>query len=73
VLAPPFAADQLGSGFPTVSEGNDRPFSPNLPISITPTPMGLGVHSVFASEFGAVGMSSFESMGSTLNPEHWGL
>jgi hypothetical protein len=28
---------------------------------------------IFASEFGCIGMSSFESMSPLLKPEHWGL
>ena len=34
---------------------------------------GVGHQNLFISEFGAVGMSSFESMSATLAPEHWGL
>lgn len=34
---------------------------------------GLGHRNIFGSEFGAVVMSSFESMAPTLAPEHWGL
>ena len=44
-----------------------------IPIAISPTVTGVGEPNVFASEFGCVGMSSFESMAPTLKPEHWGL
>ena len=33
----------------------------------------LGHQNIFGSEFGAVVMSSFESMAPTLGPQHWGL
>ena len=44
-----------------------------LPIQLTQNATGLTLPSVFGSEFGCVGMSSFESMSATLKPEHWGL
>jgi hypothetical protein len=34
---------------------------------------GTHLPSVFVSEFGSVGMSSFESMSATLAPEHWSI
>lgn len=34
---------------------------------------GTQYSSIFVSEFGSVGMSSFESMSATLAPEHWGV
>lgn len=37
------------------------------------SPTRLGGRNIFGSEFGAVVMSSFESMAPTLAPEHWGL
>ena len=36
-------------------------------------PTGLKHQNIFGSEFGAVVMSSFESMAPTLAKEHWGL
>ena len=64
-----------GSGFPAV---NGDPhldlFKPLVPIAVKPgVKTGLVYTNVFASEFGAAVMSSFESMAPTLAPEHWGL
>lgn len=63
-----------GSGFPAVN-GNPQLnlFSANIPLNITAGDTGLSFQSVFASEFGATVMSSFESMAPTLAPEHWAL
>jgi len=63
-----------GSGFPAVN-GNPKLnlFDANVPLNITPEDTGLRFESVFASEFGATVMSSFESMAPTLAPEHWAL
>jgi len=33
----------------------------------------VSLNSSYISEFGSVGMSSWESMSATLKPEHWGL
>ena len=53
---------QHGTGFPAV---NGAPklalFSANIPINVTPAPTGPQYENTFASEFGAVVMSSFES------------
>eukprot|EP00439_Symbiodinium_sp_Y106_P013904 s7315_g1.t9 len=65
---------QHGNGFPTMNgEIKMHPFKANLPIRVSTDPTGLDHRSIFASEFGAVVMSSFESMAPTLAPEHWGL
>lgn len=65
---------QHGSGFPAVN-GNKRMqlFDPNIPIKVATGPTGPTLPNVFASEFGAIQYSSFESMASTLAPEHWAL
>lgn len=65
---------QHGGGFPAVN-GNTAIslFGANIPISISPARTGPQFGNVFASEFGSVVMSSFESMSPTLKPEHWGL
>lgn len=67
---------QHGTGFPSVNGANDlQPFDPNIPIQITPDPSAMGItqSNVFASEFGCVVMSSFESMSPTIAPDHWSL
>ena len=49
-------------------------FGSNIPIQIdSSVQTGPQYPNVFASEFGAVVMSSFESMSVTLAQEHWGL
>eukprot|EP00730_Choanoeca_flexa_P008569 TRINITY_DN12506_c0_g2_i18.p1 TRINITY_DN12506_c0_g2~~TRINITY_DN12506_c0_g2_i18.p1 ORF type:complete len:975 (+),score=156.28 TRINITY_DN12506_c0_g2_i18:81-2927(+) len=65
---------QHGSGFPAV-DGTAQlvQFDPNIPITIQEVHTGPQFENVFASEFGCVGMSSFESMAPTLAPEHWGV
>ena len=66
---------QHGEGFKTVNSGATlQSFSPNVPPSM-PAPFlgGPQCPGTFASEFGAVAMSSFESMSPTLAAEHWGL
>ncbi|CAK9054165.1 Casein kinase I [Durusdinium trenchii] len=65
---------QHGTGFPSVNgEIKLTPFPANLPIKVDLSPTRLGGRNIFGSEFGAVVMSSFESMAPTLAPEHWGL
>lgn len=68
---------QHGSGYPAVNgdpDINQDLFDPNLPPSLnTPAPTGPDQEGVFASEFGCVAMSSFESMSVYLSPEHWTL
>ena len=44
-----------------------------IPIQISQSETGLSQPNIFASEFGCIGMSSFESMSPLLKPEHWGL
>ena len=65
-----------GSGFPTVD--SDGIPTESIPVALPPQlypsyDIGLSQPSVFTSEFGAVVMSSFESMSPTLLPEHWSL
>jgi hypothetical protein len=65
-----------GSGFPTVD--SDAKPSEMIPVALPPLlypsyDIGLTKPSVFTSEFGAVVMSSFESMSETLSSEHWSL
>jgi hypothetical protein len=66
-----------GGGFPAVNGADDPgPIDPLLPLELRASDLervGLGRPSVFASEFGCVAMSSFESMSATLDPDHWGL
>ena len=65
---------QHGNGFPSVNGDSVlHLFTPDLPIHVTSPPTGAAHPNVFASEFGAVAMSSFESMAPTLSPQHWGL
>lgn len=62
------------NGFPAVNGGGKLElFNSNLPIVISNRSTGLGDKNTFASEFGCVSMSSFESMTPTLAPQHWGL
>lgn len=67
---------QHGAGFPAVNgrESVDEDWLPtNIPIQVQPDSTGVQFENVFASEFGTVVMSSFESMSVTLAKEHWGL
>lgn len=65
-----------GEGFPSVnSQGELEPFDLNSPpifgqASLTGTGVCKGT---YASEFGAVAISSFESLAPTLDPTHWSL
>ena len=66
-----------GTGFAAVNDasGVERPVEQgvNIPIHVATEPTGPTLPNVFASEFGAISMSSFESMAPTLAPGHWGL
>lgn len=66
---------QHGGGFPAVNgDASLSPFSTSIPLSLASNgPRGTGYYGVYASEFGASVMSSFESMAPTLAPEHWAL
>jgi len=65
---------QHGAGFPAVNgDASMKLFDTNIPIKVSPGSTGPQFENVYASEFGAVAMSSFESMSSTLAKEHWGL
>jgi len=63
-----------GTGFPAVNGDSKLDlFDANIPIKVVPGSTGPTFQNIFASEFGAVVMSSFESMAPTLAKEHWGL
>ena len=70
---------QHGEGF--LSANGDQKlelFESNLPITVTAGADASGfsrqgAQNIFASEFGSVGFSSFESMSPTLEREHWGV
>ncbi|CAJ1426374.1 unnamed protein product, partial [Effrenium voratum] len=65
---------QHGTGFPSVNGWAKMwGFNANLPIKVSAEATGLERRNVFGSEFGAVVMSSFESMAPTLHEAHWGL
>ena len=67
---------QHGNGFPATNGGNDmkgQECRSRIPIQISQSETGLSQPNIFASEFGCIGMSSFESMSPLLKPEHWGL
>jgi beta-mannosidase len=67
---------QHGEGFKTVNSpsGNLQPFAANVPPALPPfSKGGNGCPGTYASEFGAVAISSFESMAPTLDPTNWGL
>eukprot|EP00045_Choanoeca_perplexa_P019543 m.294450 g.294450 ORF g.294450 m.294450 type:complete len:501 (-) comp45076_c0_seq1:144-1646(-) len=65
---------QHGAGFPAVNgDANMKPFSANIPIQFKTDNIGPGFPSVFASEFGCVVMSSFESLSVNLDPLHWSV
>jgi hypothetical protein len=67
---------QHGEGMKTVNSGDSlQPFPLNSPpvfpqIALTGTNACKGT---FASEFGGVAISSFESLSPTLDPSHWAL
>ena len=45
---------QHGNGFPAVNGGATlQPFDPEMPLKLTPTPTGLHLPNVFASESSA--------------------
>ena len=66
-----------GSGFPQVNGPSLLiPLDSDLPVTLSSNKniqMGISEKNVFASEFGCVTMSSFESMSPTLDPLHWSL
>jgi len=65
-----------GTGFPAVNGADAlQPIHPDIPITLAPDPsvMGIASRNVYASEFGCVTMSSFESISATLKPSHWGI
>ena len=65
---------QHGEGFKTVNSNADlSPFDPNQPPSMpVPSVTGPGCGGTYASEFGAVAISSWESISPTLAPASWG-
>ena len=65
-----------GTGFPAVNGADElQPVPPLIPLklSIDEGNTGLGNPSIFASEFGCIAWSSFESMAPTVDSHHWGL
>jgi len=66
---------QHGSGFKAVNDpdGKLQLFDANIPPRLNKVPTGVDINGVYASEFGCVAMSSFESMSVTLSPDHWSL
>lgn len=62
-----------GNGFPAV-DVVDGVAVPALPPSLFPSyTIGVQESGTYASEFGCVAFSSFESMAGTLAQEHWGM
>lgn len=60
-----------GGGFPSVNSPDDT-VTVTLPPNLFPSYLiGPNISGTFASEFGCVAMSSFESMSITLDPSHW--
>lgn len=66
---------QHGEGYKTVNSGDAlSPFDPNQPPSMpNPSLTGPACPGTYASEFGAVAYSSWESFASTLAPTSYGL
>jgi beta-mannosidase len=66
---------QHGEGYSTVnSNGRLSPFDPNQPPAMPQAALtGPACPGTYASEFGAVAISSWESMMPTLAPTSWGL
>ena len=65
-----------GDGYRTVNsrDGLLSPFSPNMPPAMVGEAVtGPQCPGTFTSEFGAVAISSFESLSPTLSPPNWGL
>jgi hypothetical protein len=65
-----------GNGFKAVNDpdGVLHLFDSNIPPNLNkPSTTGPELQGVYASEFGCVAMSSFESMTPTLSPENWSL
>eukprot|EP01060_Flectonema_neradi_P008387 TRINITY_DN159_c8_g1_i1.p1 TRINITY_DN159_c8_g1~~TRINITY_DN159_c8_g1_i1.p1 ORF type:complete len:941 (+),score=169.32 TRINITY_DN159_c8_g1_i1:61-2823(+) len=59
--------------WPTVNEGGFDNKSITTPPIVVVSKTGPGEANVFASEFGSVVMSSFESMSPSLSSEHWSI
>jgi hypothetical protein len=66
---------QHAVGMATVNPGGSGAanISTGIPLVFSPTATGVALNSSYISEFGSVGMSSWESMSATLKPEHWGI
>ena len=67
---------QHGNGFQATNGGDTikgQECLSRIPIQITQSDTGMTQPNIFASEFGCIGMSSFESMSPLLKPSHWGL
>ena len=61
-----------GTGIPSINPGGGD-YQSQPPSFKSGADTGTQHPSVFISEFGSVGMSSFESMSATLAPEHWSV
>ena len=57
----------------SVNNGSFSTSINTMPVKIEKTAAGPSHANIFASEFGTVVMSSFESMSATLKEEHWSL
>ena len=66
---------RTGEGFNTVNSGGSlAPFViPSPPTLKPPGLTGPSCPGTYASEFGGVAISTFESLSPTLDPSHWGL
>ena len=86
-LNPMFSEEEVGWGTAIETHGpyqhamlwpsvNVGPFDNNsitTPPIISISKTGPGQRNIFASEFGSVVTSSFESMSATISPEHWSI
>ena len=59
--------------FPTINAGPFMNGTYTLPPVFKAAPTGTSVKNVFASEFGGVTMTSFESIAPTLDSAHWAM
>jgi hypothetical protein len=71
-----FVTDEKGAGYTASHPEHAVPiklFEPATPPTFSVSRTGVARPGTFNSEFGAVAMSSFESLSATLKPEHWSL
>ena len=69
----PYQHEARHENFRTVNEGGFSNATNAIPPSVKEAPTGISQHSVFASEFGGVVMTSFESIKGTLDSSHWAM